>query len=459
MIDNTAVEKLATEFSGDLLRPGDDGFDAAREVYNGMFADRRPGLIARCRSTADVVAAVNFARTSGVEFAVKGGGHSIAGFSAIDEGLLVDLELMKHVDVDADGRIARAQPGVRLGELDAATLKHGLATPLGFVSVTGIAGLTLNGGIGFLARKHGLSCDNLIGAEVVLADGTVVNASDDENADLMWGLRGGGGNFGIVTRFEYRLHPVGDIYVVMRFYDPSALGDILRGFASVGPSLNDDVVAYAAAVTVPEDEMFPPELHNQPVALLLLGHLAGEAGADELAAFPSPDGALVEMAVPMPYTDAQTFQDAEMPSGRRNYWKSANLTELSEGAIDVFVQRAFTATSPYTQTGLMIMGGAVSRVDESATAYSGRDAAYNVMLDNIWDDPAEDAAQIAWSRSLYDALTPFFSAGAYLNFTVEDDATAVAKAYGGNYARLVELKNTYDPTNMFRRNQNITPTA
>jgi len=458
MIDSTAVEKLATEFSGELLRDGDAGYDDARDVYNGMFSARRPDLIARCRSTADVVAAVNFARITGVDLAVKGGGHSIAGFSTTDGGLLIDLSPMKHVDVDADNRIARAQPGVLLGELDAATLQHGLATPLGFVSVTGIAGLTLNGGIGFLARKHGLSCDNLIGAEVVLADGTVVTASDDENTQLMWGLRGGGGNFGIVTRFEYRLHEVGDVYMRMCFYEPEAFSDILRSFASVAPDLSEDVVAAAVAVTVPPSEMFPPELHGRAAALVLLGHLAGEAGASELAAFPIPGGALVDMAMALPFQEAQMMQDEDAPRGRRNYWKSANFTELTDDAIGVLAERAFTAMSPHTQAGVLILGGAVSRVAESATAYTGRDALFTLMLDNIWEDPDEDDAQIAWSRSVYDALTPFFSDGAYLNFTVED-GDGVAKAYGANYPRLVDLKNTYDPTNLFNRNQNIKPSV
>jgi FAD/FMN-containing dehydrogenase len=459
-IDDTAVEKLATEFTGELLRDGDAGYDDARQVYNGMFSDRRPALIARCRSTADVVAAVNFGRATGVDVAVKGGGHSIPGFSAIDGGLLIDLSAMKHIDVDPDGRVARAQPGVLLGELDAATQKHGLAAPLGFVSVTGIAGLTLNGGIGFLARKHGLSCDNLLAAEVVLADGTVVLASDDENADLMWGLRGGGGNFGIVTRFEYRLHEVSEVYLEMRFYEPEAMPELLRRFAAHGPGLSEDVVIYVVAMTLPEDEMFPPEVHNKAVAGLLLGYLGGaDAGEAALAVFPAPEGALVEMAMPMPWEMAQSFQDGDVPSGRQNYWKSANLTELPNDAIDVIATTAFTATSPFTQVGLMVLGGAVSRVGEHDTAYSGRDAVFTLMLDNIWEDPAENEKQIAWSRAFYESLSPFFSSGAYLNFTVADAPGAVEKAYGENYARLVELKNTYDPTNFFNRNQNITPTV
>jgi FAD/FMN-containing dehydrogenase len=457
-IDDMAVQKLATEFGGDLLRDGDDGFDDARDVYNGMFANRRPALVARCRSTADVVAAVNFARTSGVEVAVKGGGHSIAGFSSIDGGLLIDLSAMKHIDVDADARIARAQPGVLLGELDAATQEHGLATTLGFVSVTGIAGLTLNGGIGYLARKHGLSCDNLIGAEVVLADGTVVTASDDDHADLMWGLRGGGGNFGIVTRFEYRLHEVTEIFGHMRFYEPAAMKGVLRVFGDVMPGMPDEVVAFVGTLTIPENPMFPEEMHGKFVALVLVAYVGTQdEGEKVLAAFQPPGTPALEMAMSMPYVVAQQFQDEDLPRGRQNYWKAGNLTELSDEAIDVITERCVTATSPHCSTGLLLLGGAMGRVGENDTAYCGRDAVFNFSLDNIWEDPAENEAQIAWSREFHQAMTPFFSGGVYLNFTAEETVDRVRQAYGSNYERLASLKRTFDPTNLFRRNQNILP--
>ena len=456
---DTAAEKFASELSGALLRPGDDGYAEARDVYNAMFDHRQPALIAQCRNTDDVVAAVNFARTSGMELAVKGGGHSIAGFSVCDGGLVIDLSPMKHVDVDPDARIARAQPGVLLGELDAATQEHGLATPLGFVSVTGIAGLTLNGGIGFLARKHGLSCDNLIGAEVVLADGTVVRASDTENPDLMWGLRGGGGNFGIVTSFEYRLHDVSEVYMVMRFYDPSAMAAVMRTFGDVAPGLPDEVVAYVATATVPESEMFPPELHNQFKGMLLLGYVGGEedgkaALAPLLDEVPEPD---LEMAMPLPWVAAQSMQDEDMPRGRQNYWKAGNLSELSDDAIKVFLDSASTATSPFCQPGVLLLGGAMGRVGETDTAYCGRSATFNFSVDNMWVDPAENDEQIAWARSFYDAMTPYLTEGFYLNFASEETAVRVRDAYGPNYDRLVELKRTYDPTNLFRLNQNIRP--
>jgi FAD/FMN-containing dehydrogenase len=459
-IDAVTIDKLATEFTGALLRPGDATYDEAREVYNAMFNDRRPALIAQCRNTADVAAGVTFGRDNGLTIAVRGGGHSVAGFSAVDGGLVIDLSPMKHIDVDPDGRVARAQPGVLLGELDAATQEHGLATPLGFISVTGIAGLTLNGGMGFLLRKHGLSCDNLLAAEVVLADGSVVRASDTENADLMWGLRGGGGNFGIVTSFEFRLHEVSEIFLCMRFYDVDALGDLLRGFARTAPTLIDDVVAYAGTLVVPEGEMFPPELHNKLMGMLLVGHIDGDADAAAasfaplLDAVPAP---ALEMMMPMPFVMAQTMQDEDMPSGRQNYWKAGNMDTLSDEAIDIFVKHAPTATSPYCQPGFFGLGGAMARVGESDTAYCGRSAAFNFSVDNMWDDPAENDAQIAWSRAFYDEMAPHLSDSLYLNFASEETPERVRRSYGPNYERLVQLKRTYDPANVFHLNQNIQP--
>ncbi|HUP85532.1 MAG TPA: FAD-binding oxidoreductase [Acidimicrobiales bacterium] len=454
-IDDTIVQKLATGFSGDLLQDGDEGYDDARRVYNGMF-DRRPGLIARCLTTGDVAAAVQVAREHDLLVAVRGGGHSIAGFSVCDGGLMIDLSRMKSIDVDPEGRTARAQPGVLLQELDAATQAFGLATPLGFVSVTGIAGLTLNGGIGFLSRKHGLSCDNLIGAEVVLANGEVVHASDSEDVDLLWGLRGGGGNFGIVTSFEYRLHEVSEIYGDMQFFTADRFADVLRHYARVSPGLPDEALLFAGTLTVPENEMFPPELHGVFCVLLLGGYVGSEADGQRvfqpLHDGPEPDFA---MAMSMPYQMAQMMQDEDMPDGRQNYWKSGNLDELGEDAIQTIVEHALTATSPHTSTGIMTVGGAIARVAETATAYSGRQAAYNVSIDNIWEDPSENEAQIAWTRTFFDALRPHLGAGAYLNFNSEVAPDDVAELYGPNYLRLRELKHRYDPTNLFSLNQNI----
>ncbi len=460
VIDIDTTDLLGAGFSGRVLRPGDPTYDDARQVYNAMF-DRRPALILQCLRTEDVVQAVRFAQATDLPVAVRGGGHSIAGFSSCDGGIVIDLSQMKHIDVDPDQRIARAQPGVLLGELDAATQAHGLATPLGFVSVTGIAGLTLNGGMGWLMRKHGLSCDNLIAAEVVLADGTVVRASDTHNADLMWGLRGGGGNFGIVTSFEYRLHEVSDVYMEMRFFELSDLGAVLRVFADVAPSMSDDVTTGVVALTVPESEMFPPELHGRLIAALLWGHLSGdeEVAKRELEAFDAMPAPLLAMGMVMPFVAAQTMQDDDMPAGRQNYWKAGNLTTLTDEAIDQLVERTATIPSPYCQVTVLLLGGAMGRVGQTDTAYCGRDAIFNLSIDNIWEDPAQNDAQIAWTRSFHHAMTPYFSGGVYLNFASEEPADRVRLAYGANYDRLVELKDRYDPTNFFRRNQNIAPSA
>jgi len=292
------------------------------------------------------------------------------------------------------------------------------------------------------------------------ADGTVVRASDTENAELMWGLRGGGGNFGIVTNFEYRLHEVSEIYVDMRFYDPSALEAVLRLFADVAPTLPDAVTAYAGAFTVPSNETYPEELHNKLVGFLLLGYLGDEADGklalSPLADTPEP---VFAMAMTMPFVEAQSMQDEDMPPGLQNYWKSGLLDEISAGAIDVFIQHAVTATSPNCQPGIMLLGGAVSRVSETATAYRGREATFNFSIDNIWEDPAENETQIAWSRAFYDAMTPFLSESMYLNFASEETQERVRQSYGPNYERLVALKDRYDPTNRFRMNQNIAPSA
>ena len=447
-----------TNFKGTLLHPGDAGYDEARTVYNAMFDHRRPALIAQCRNTDDVVAAVKIARDSRLPVAVRAGGHSIAGFSTCDGGIVIDVSPMKHIDVDPDHRTARAQAGVLLGELDAATQEHGLATPLGFVSVTGIAGLTLNGGIGWLTRKYGLTCDNLVSAEVVLADGTVVRCSDTQNPELMWGLRGGGGNFGIVTSFEYRLHPISEVFFEMRFFDPSGFKEVLQVFGDVAPRTSEDFVGAALTLTVPHSEMFPDELHGRFLCGMLLGHLGGEdAAKSELAAFDVAPQPLLTMGMTIPFLMAQTFQDEDMPSGRQNYWKAGNMTELSPEAIEVIAEQAVTATSPYCTVTLLVLGGALAAVGETDSAYCGRDALFNLSIDNIWEDAAENEAQIAWTRALHEAMSPYYSSGVYLNWASEETADRVRQAYGPNYERLVALKDQYDPTNFFCMNQNIKP--
>ena len=461
-IDHTSVAAglRSGGFVGRIVEPTDTEYDSARVGWNGAI-DRHPAAVAYATDADDVAAAIRAARADGLPFTVRAGAHSVSGRSIRDGALCIDLRALNRVEVDPESAIVRVGGGALLGELDAATQEHGLATPLGFISVTGVGGLTLNGGIGWLTRKHGLSCDNLVAAEVVLANGSVVRANDTENSELMWGLRGGGGNFGIVTSFEYRLHEISDVYFEMRFYDAAALGDVLRLFGACGPALAEDCVGGAVAMTVPHSEMFPEQLHGQFVAALLLGHLGGdEAEAKQaFAPFDAAPAPLFAMGMTVPYVVAQSMQDEDMPSGRQNYWKAGNLRGLTEDVIDVLTTRAPTVLSPHAQVMVLLLGGAMGRVGETDTAYCGRDAVFNVSIDNIWEDPAENEEQIAWSRAFYDTLAPHLSSGVYLNWASEESTDRVKYAYGPNYERLVALKDQYDPTNFFRRNQNIKPSS
>ncbi|HVF12043.1 MAG TPA: FAD-binding oxidoreductase, partial [Actinomycetota bacterium] len=344
-VDDSQVAKLKIEFQGEVLRPGDKGYDEGRTVYNGMFQDRKPAAILRCTNTDDVVTAVNFARSSGLLVAVKAGGHSIAGFSAVDGGIVIDLSLMRAVDVDPDAKTAKAQAGVTWAEFDAATAEHGLATPGGFVSKTGIAGLTLNGGLGLLSRKYGLSCDNLISAKVVTADGEVVHADETENDDLFWGLKGGGGNFGIVTEFVYKLHPVTDVFMVMAMYPADRGAEILRLYRDIVPTQPEELATIALFFTVPVNPMFPEELHGQKVFAIFAGFIGSEAEAQAHVGFigqiPDP---LLSMGMTVPYVMVQSMQDEDVPFGRQNYWKSGFLSELTDEVIDKIARLAPTAT-------------------------------------------------------------------------------------------------------------------
>ncbi len=375
---------------------------------------------------------------------------------------MIDLSLMKHVDVDPDRRIARVQPGVLLGELDAATQEHGLATPLGFISVTGVAGLTLNGGIGWLTRKHGLSCDNLVAAEVVLADGSVVRANDAENSDLMWGLRGGGGNFGIVTSFEYRLHEISDVYFEMRFYDAAALGDVLRLFGEHGPGLAEDCVAGAVAMTVPHSEMFPEEMHGQFVTALLLGYLGGDEAAAKqaFAPFDAAPAPLFAMGMTVPFVVAQSMQDEDMPSGRQNYWKAGNLRELTDEAVEVIATRAPTARSPYCQVTVLLLGGAMSRIGETDTAYCGRERGLQRVdrqhLGGPGGERRTDRVEPCVLR--HPRPAPLWRRVPQLGFRGEHRPGRARVRAELQTARR-GLKDQYDPTNFFCRNQNIKPST
>ncbi len=447
-------------FHGELLRPGDEPYDEARRVWNGAI-DRRPALIARCGGAADVAAALELARERELQVAVRGGGHSIAGWSVCDDGLVIDLSPLRAIEVDADARTARAGGGVLWGELDAATQAHGLATVGGIVTHTGIAGLTLGGGIGWLMRRHGATVDNLLAAEVVTADGDVLRASEHEHADLFWGLRGGGGNFGIVTSFEYRLHEVGPTVLAGPIYYALEDGpEVLRHYRDVIAEAPDELTTILNLRMAPPLPFIPAEFHGRPVvtvAVCYAGDLErGEAVLAPLRSFGSP---LVDAVGARPYLELQRLFDPSVPHGWHYHWRSWELPPLTDAAIDTLVDQAARITSPRSYIIVFQLGGAVARVGEDETAYSQRDAAHNVNINAVWleDDPEADR-HVRWVHECYAALEPHAGGRAYVNFLADEGADRVRAAYGAaKHDRLVALKRRYDPANVLRGNQNIHP--
>ncbi|MFN8499115.1 MAG: FAD-binding oxidoreductase [Anaerolineae bacterium] len=459
-LDEATIGAFADSLQGGVTCPGDPTYDSARRVWNGMI-DKRPAIIAHCAGVADVVACVNFARENNLALAVRGGGHNVAGHATCDGGLVVDLSPMKAITVDPAARVAHAQGGATLGDLDRATQAHGLATPLGVVSATGIAGLTLGGGLGWLKNTYGLSCDNLISAEVVTADGRVLTASASENSDLFWAIRGGGGNFGIVTTFEYRLHPVGpEVMFTFVFHDGERMAEALRFYRDYVATAPDEVNSLAFCGQIPASEHFPAEIHGRPFIVLgamYAGPVAdGERVLQPLRDFGTP---LLDFSGPTQYVAAQSIFDADYPAGMRYYWKSLNLTSLSDEAIDVIATHARRQPSPLSTVDLWHVGGQMRRVGADESAFNGRQAAFVVNLEANWTDSADDAANIAWARDLIAALQPFSDGSRYLNFPgfQEEGDTMMREAFGPQYTRLAQIKAKYDPTNLFRLNQNIKP--
>ena len=457
-IPDDALQPLRSAFRGELIRPGESGYDGARAIWNGMI-DKRPALIARCRGVADVIEAVRFARARSLPTAIRGGGHNVAGNALCEGGLVIDLSLMKAVRVDARARTARAEGGVTWGEFDRETQVFGLATTGGLITSTGIAGLTLGGGIGWLMREHGLTCDNLLSADVVTADGRVVTASATDNPDLLWGLKGGGGNFGVVTSFEYRLHPVSMVLGGMLIHPAARAGELLRFCRDFVKSAPDSLTTMLVFLTGPPAPFLPPEMHGKP--LVAIGvccsdtNSGGEKAIRALREFGPP---AIDLVGPMPYAVLQSLHDPSAPAGFRSYWKSEYLADLTDDAIETIIGRASGMPSPMTQFHIHHLGGAVARVGARATAYTQRSARYAVNIVSLWPDPAEDAAQIAWTRSSWEALRPHGTGGAYVNFMGEEGDERVRAAYGAEaWARLSALKKVWDPENFFRLNQNIRP--
>ena len=459
-LDEAAVQEFAANFRGELIRPGEDGYDSARAVFNAMI-DRHPALIARCTGVADVIAAVNFARENELVVAVRGGGHSVPGYGVCEGGIVIDLSPMKGIWVDPGTRTVRAQAGVTWGEFDRETQQFGLAVTGGRVTHTGISGLTLGSGSGWLERKYGLTCDNLISAEIVTADGEFLKASESENEELFWGLRGGGGNFGVVTSFEYRLHPVGPIVLGgMLLYPFDKAAELLRFWREYMETAPDELGTAPAFLTAPPAPFVPEHMQGRIVAGLIVCYAGSPEEGEEWVRPFREFGPEVDLVQPMPYTVVQTLLDPGNPPGRNNYWKAENLSELGDEAVSTIVAHAARMTSPFTHVVIQPMGRAISRIGEDDTALGGRDAVYALHAISVWENPAEPETHIAWTREFLDALQPFTTPGISLNFTSDQSQDKVKASFGPEkYERLVALKNKYDPKNLFRLNQNVKPSA
>lgn len=459
-LDDSAVTALRTRVRGQVLRPEDSGYDAARRIWNGMI-DRQPALILRCAGVADVIQAVDFAREHQSRASVKGGGHNVAGNAVCDGGVMIDLSRMKGIRIDPIRCLARAEPGLTWGEFDHETQALGLAVTGGIQSTTGIAGLTLGGGFGYLARKHGLTCDNLLSADVVTAEGERVTASAAENADLFWGLRGGGGNFGIVTSFEFRLHPLGPVLGGRLVYPLAQAREVLQFFRERSKDEPEEMFSIASFATAPVIQSIPEELRGKTVLVLIICYAgATEEGERHLKPLRTFLPAAVDTIGMTPYTSMQTLLDAANPPHWNNYWKAEFLDDLPDRAIDLLIDFATRAPSPMSKVLIPHLGGAISRVPLHDTAYVHRGAPFIVNINAMWANSEDSERNIAWAKDYWAALQPFSLGGAYVNFLSNEGEERVKAAYGAEtYRRLVELKNKHDPANFFRLNQNIRPTV
>lgn len=447
-LDISAIDGLKEHLRGRLLRQGEEGYNSARRIWNAMI-DRRPVLIARCASPVDVMETVKFAREHNVLVSVRGGGHSVAGKAVCDGGLMIDLSPMKSVRVDPVARTARAEPGVLWGEFDRETHAFGLATPGGVVATTGIAGLTLGGGQSWLTGKYGLTIDNLLSADVVTTDGDLLHASTAENDDLFWGLRGAGANFGIVTSFEYRLHPVSTVLGGMVLHPINKAPEVLRFYREFSAAQPDELTTYAALLTAPDG--------NQVISLATChvgSPAAGERVIEPLRRFGTP---VVDTIAAITHPQMQALIMAAFPPGRLGYWKSGMTAGISDSVIETVTDFGRRIPSPFSAIVFADCHGAYSRVGKTDTAYYHRDLQYDVVILSSWVDPAESDRNIGWTRDCFQALEPHLSGGVYVNDLGDESAEGVRNAYGRNYERLAKLKAKYDPTNFLRMNQNILP--
>lgn len=457
-LTSTAIKEFKTGFAGSVLLPDNPQYDEVRQIWNAMI-DRRPSMVARCTSPADVVHALNFVRQHNVPFSLRGGGHNIAGNAVCDEGVMIDLSPMKKVDIDQQHHQGHVEPGCTLAEFDTAAQAYGLATPLGINSTTGVAGLTLGGGFGWLSRKYGLTVDNLLGVDVITADGQQLHASESENADLFWGLRGGGGNFGIVTRFTFQLHPVGpNVLCGLIVFPFEQAKSVITQFARFTETMPDELNVWMVTRKAPPLPFLPEEVHGKEIvafALCYAGDPAeGEKLIEPLRGFGTAYGEHIGV---QPYTDWQQAFDPLLTPGARNYWKSHNFLTLDEGVIDTIIDYASALPSSQCEIFIATLGGQASRVDPQAMAYSSRDANYVLNVHTRWETAEDDARCITWARDFFARSQPFASSGAYVNFLTGDETDRIAFAYGASYERLVAIKKQYDPENLFRINQNISP--
>lgn len=455
---NETTEKLKSKVKGKVVLPDDQSYDEVREIWNAMI-DRRPAVIVQCADASDVQHTIAFALENGLEISIRGAGHNIAGNAVCDNGVMIDLSTLKNVRVDSEKRRAYVEPGATLHDFDVAVQAHGLATPVGINSTTGIAGLTLGGGFGWLTRKYGMTVDNLVSAEVITADGNKIGASENENADLFWAVRGGGGNFGVVTQFEFELHPVGpEILAGLIVFPFDQAKQVLTQYREFVESAPEELNVWVVLRQAPPLPFLPEKVHGKEVVVLAIFYAGDVAEGKELIeplrSFGDPHG---EHLGVQPYVEWQQAFDPLLTPGARNYWKSHNFTELSEGALDSMIEFAGRLPSPQCEIFLGLISGAPNRVPAKAMAYGHREAKFVLNVHGRWDNAAQDDTCIAWAREFFKASAPYASAGAYVNFMTEEESDRVAAAYGLNYDRLVRIKKQYDPKNVFHLNQNIKP--
>ncbi|MEQ9620073.1 MAG: FAD-binding oxidoreductase [Deltaproteobacteria bacterium] len=459
-IDAQAIDDLRAKLRGEVLLPGEGGYDEARSIWNAMI-DRKPGIIVRCMGNRDVMDAVNFARENNILIAVKGAGHNIAGNAVCDGGLMIDLSAMNFVSVNPKTRRAYVGPGATLGDFDHETQAFGLATPVGINSTTGIAGLTLGGGFGWLTRKHGMTVDNLLSADVVTAEGKFLHASEEENPDLFWAIRGGGGNFGIVTMFEFELHPVGpEVLTGLIVFPFNEAKSVISKYLEYVEGLPEDLAIWVVLRQAPPLPFLPEEVHGKEVVVLAFMYAgkpeAGEKLIEPIRGFGNPHGEFVGVG---PYEGWQKAFDPLLTPGARNYWKSHDFSDIGEGAVDTLIDYAGKLPSSQCEIFIAHLAGEANKIPHDATAYANRDTKFVLNVHGRWDDNSGDDKCISWAREFFDKSAEFATGSVYVNFMTEEETGRVTNAYGPNYDRMVQMKKKFDPKNLFRMNQNIKPSA